>query len=189
MLDQSKRAWDSDLKFSLWVDKISTKRSIGASHFQLVYGIGVIFPIHMGVLVMNLLQEDDGELDPSQRRNHQIVEVQQLRDKVLHQNQVYQDKIKATFDRHAQARDIQLGYYVFKWDERREGKGQHGKIDNIWLGPFIVTQVVGNNTYHISTVDDEQQGSPINGRFLKLFFKYWLPRVIATLYYMYHSFL
>jgi len=55
---------------------------------------------------MKLLQDDECESDSSQKRNHQIVEVQQLRDKVLYENQVYQDKIKVTFDRHAKARDI-----------------------------------------------------------------------------------
>lgn len=76
MLDQNKRAWDSHLKFSLWVDRISTKISIGTSPFQPVYGTDVIFPIHLGVPVMKLLQDDDYEYDPSQRRNYQIVEVQ-----------------------------------------------------------------------------------------------------------------
>jgi len=79
-----------------------------------------------------------------------------LRDKVLHQNQAYQDKIKATFDRHAKGRDIQVGDYVIKWDARREGKGQHKNFDNLWLGPFVVTHVVGNKTYHISNTEDEQ---------------------------------
>ena len=172
MLYQNKKAWDSHLKFALWADRIITKRSIGTSPFQLVYGTDVIFPIHLGVPVMKLLQDEEGQPDPSQRRNHQIVEVQQLRDKVLHQHQAYQDKIKAAFDKHAKARDIQVGDFVLKWDARREDKGKHGKFDNLWLGPFIVTQVVGNNTYHLSNIEDEPQGNPVNGRFLKLFFQH-----------------
>lgn len=68
---------------------------------------------------MKLLQDEDGESDPSQMRNHQIVDVQQLINKVLRQNQIYQDKIKASIDRHAHARDIQVGDYVLKWDARR----------------------------------------------------------------------
>jgi len=97
------------------------------------------------------------------------VEVQQLRDKVLHQHQVYQDKIKANFDKHAKAKDIQVGDFVLKWDARQEDKGKHGKFDNLWLGPLIVTHVVGSNTYHLSSTADEHQGNPVNGRFLKLF--------------------
>jgi transposase InsO family protein len=38
LLTENKRSWDSKLKFSLWVDQISTKKSIGTSPFQMVYG-------------------------------------------------------------------------------------------------------------------------------------------------------
>jgi hypothetical protein len=38
LLTENKRSWDSKLKFSLWDDRISNKKSIGTSHFQMVYG-------------------------------------------------------------------------------------------------------------------------------------------------------
>jgi hypothetical protein len=38
LLAENKRSWDSKLKFSLWVDRISNKKSIGTSPFQMVYG-------------------------------------------------------------------------------------------------------------------------------------------------------
>jgi hypothetical protein len=59
MLSQNKKAWDSHLKYALWDDRISTKRSIGTSPFQLVYGIDVVFPIHLGLPVMKLLQDEE----------------------------------------------------------------------------------------------------------------------------------
>jgi hypothetical protein len=37
LLEDNKRAWNSKLKFALWVDRVTTKRSIGLSPFQLVY--------------------------------------------------------------------------------------------------------------------------------------------------------
>ena len=45
MLEENKRSWDTNLKYALWEEIISTKKSIGTSLFQLVYGINVIFPI------------------------------------------------------------------------------------------------------------------------------------------------
>ena len=47
--------WHNKLKYALWEDMIYTKKSIGTSHFQLVYGIDVVFPISLGVLVMKFL--------------------------------------------------------------------------------------------------------------------------------------
>jgi hypothetical protein len=38
LLAENKKSWDSKLKFSLWADRISNKKSIGTSPFQMVYG-------------------------------------------------------------------------------------------------------------------------------------------------------
>jgi hypothetical protein len=42
-LEDNKKVWDSKLKFSLWVDKVTTKRSLGVSPFHLVYGFKLPF--------------------------------------------------------------------------------------------------------------------------------------------------
>jgi transposase InsO family protein len=47
LLEDNKKASDSKLKFSLWVDRVTTKRSLGVSPFQLVYGVEAIFPSHL----------------------------------------------------------------------------------------------------------------------------------------------
>jgi hypothetical protein len=56
MLSQNKKAWDSHLKYVVWADRVSIKRSIGTSPFQLVYGMEAIFPIQLSLPVMKLLQ-------------------------------------------------------------------------------------------------------------------------------------
>jgi transposase InsO family protein len=43
LLEDNKKAWDSKLKFSLWADRVTTKRALGLSPFQLVYGAEAIF--------------------------------------------------------------------------------------------------------------------------------------------------
>jgi hypothetical protein len=43
LLEDNKKAWDSKLKFSLWADRVTTKRSLGISPFQCVYGLTHIF--------------------------------------------------------------------------------------------------------------------------------------------------
>ena len=44
MLFQNKRVWDTMLKYALWVDRVNTKKAIGTSPFQVVYGVDAIFP-------------------------------------------------------------------------------------------------------------------------------------------------
>jgi len=57
ILAYNKKAWDSNIKYALWDDKISTKKSIGTSYFQLVYGIDSIFLIHLGFPVINFYRK------------------------------------------------------------------------------------------------------------------------------------
>jgi hypothetical protein len=45
VLDDNKKSWHVHLKYALWVNRIGTKKSIGTSPFQMVYGINVVLPI------------------------------------------------------------------------------------------------------------------------------------------------
>ena len=81
MLEDNKRAWHTKLKYDLWDERISTKRAIGMSPFQLVYRAEVIFPTSLGVRVMKLLQDPLDEPNPIQRRINQIIELNEMRDK------------------------------------------------------------------------------------------------------------
>jgi len=67
-LVDNKKVWDSQLKFTLWVDRISTERSIRKEPFQLVYGIEVILPVHLELSVMKLLQDTAAEPNQMKRR-------------------------------------------------------------------------------------------------------------------------
>jgi transposase InsO family protein len=51
LLEDNKRAWNLKLKFSLWADRVTTKRSIGISPFQLAYGEEAIFPSQLAIPV------------------------------------------------------------------------------------------------------------------------------------------
>ena len=66
---------------------------------------------------------------------------------------------------------------VLRWDARKEQKGKHGKFDNLWFGPFIISKILQNNTFVLQTLDGEELSNPVNGRFLKHFYsflgRYW----------------
>jgi transposase InsO family protein len=99
LLEENKRAWDSKLKLALWDDRVTTKKSLGISPFQLVYGIEAIFPTQLTLPVANLLQDFEGEPNHVLRRIHQMVEVQQIREQILDRAYNHQQNIKQAFDR------------------------------------------------------------------------------------------
>jgi hypothetical protein len=55
MLSQNKKSWDTQLKYVVQVDRVSIKRSIGTSPFQMVYGMESIFPIQISLPMMKFL--------------------------------------------------------------------------------------------------------------------------------------
>jgi transposase InsO family protein len=83
LLKDNKRAWDSKLKFALWADRVTTKKSLGTSPFQLVYGMEVVFPTQLALPVWKFFQDHEGEPDHMVKIIHQVVEVQQTREQVM----------------------------------------------------------------------------------------------------------
>ena len=61
---------------------------------------------------------------------------------------------------------------VLRWDAKKEQKGKHGKFDNLWLGPFTIVNILGNNTFVLQNLDGNEVPVPVNGRFLKHFHTY-----------------
>jgi len=55
ILEDNKKSWHNKLIYALWADRLTTKKSIGMSPFQLVYGIDAVFASSMGVLVMKII--------------------------------------------------------------------------------------------------------------------------------------
>jgi hypothetical protein len=105
------------------------------------------------------------------RRIHQLVEVQQTREKVVDRAYDHQQKIKQAFDRKARKEEFALGDLVLKWDAPRQDRGKHNKFEALWIGPFKVSEVFLNNTYRLQDLEgDEIFGGPVNGHFLKKFF-------------------
>jgi hypothetical protein len=72
---ENKRSWDSKLKFALWADRISTKKYIGTSHCQMVYGTEVVFPTQLSLPILKFLQEELEDPSDIQRRIFHIIEV------------------------------------------------------------------------------------------------------------------
>ena len=99
LLEDNKRSWHTKLKYSLWDDRISTKKAIGMSPFQLVYGTEVVFLASLGVPVLRYFQNQQEEPNHMQRRINQIIELEEQRNKAYDRVQSHQEKIESTFDR------------------------------------------------------------------------------------------
>jgi hypothetical protein len=66
---------------------------------------------------------------------------------------------------------LELGDTVLLWDKGREKPGKHGKFDSLWLGPYVIREIVGPNSFHLNHLDGDPINISRNGQQLKLFFR------------------
>jgi len=86
MLAKNQKYWHFHFKFALYSNRISTKRSTCMSHFQLIYGIDVVFLINLTFPVMKLMQDFEEEPNEFTRRMKRLIEVQQKKKRRLIKN-------------------------------------------------------------------------------------------------------
>eukprot|EP00253_Pinus_taeda_P018409 PITA_18409 len=73
LLEINKKSWHKKLVNAFWADRVSHKKSIGMSPFELVHGVDTVFPTSLVVPVVKLLQEAGSEEDALQRRINQMI--------------------------------------------------------------------------------------------------------------------
>lgn len=143
LLEINKKSSHKRLVNALWIDRVSQKKSIGTSPFELVYGVDTIFPTSLAAPVVKLLQEAGNEEDPMKRRLNQMVHLQKTREEAFKNTSKLQEKMKKIYDRKETADKFQLDDVMLKWDARNEEKGKHGKFENLWKGPFKIAAYRG----------------------------------------------
>ena len=111
-----------------------------------VFSLQCIFLMQLGLLVMNLFEDEVEEPNSIQRRMNQISDFNQISESLDEITQAYTNKIKAIFYEKTKKknciRDLVLG-----WDARRKYKGKHENFDNLRFVPFQVVVVQDNDTF------------------------------------------
>eukprot|EP00253_Pinus_taeda_P015145 PITA_15145 len=88
LLEENKKNWHRKLTNALWADRLSTKKSIGMSPYELVYGMEAKFPSSLGIPTIKLLQEIQAEPNDMQRRVNKTIHLQQTREQVYDRAQM-----------------------------------------------------------------------------------------------------
>ena len=171
LLEDNKKTWNKRLVNALWADRLTTKKSIGTSPYQLVDGMDDVFPYSLGVPIMKMIQEMQVEPNEIQRRINQTIHLLQTREEVYIKSQVIQEKIKKIFDKKTKEEYFFIGDQALKWDSTREEKGKHGKFEFLWKGPYVIYGYRGNNASFLKELDGTNlQSGPVNGQMLKHYF-------------------
>jgi len=114
--------------------------------------------------VAKFLQEEQDEEKDMATRFTDFTESHQIREQLVEKATTHQKKIKKAFDKKAKRDNFQIGDLLLKWDALKDKKGNHGRLDAFWTGPFIISQVQGNNTFILKSMEEEVVfDGPVNG--------------------------
>jgi predicted ester cyclase len=149
---------------------ITRKRSTSKSPFELVYGLNIVFPINMKLPTYKLLGQFSTNNEALQNRIDELVQLEEDRLMAYTQFTDYQTQIKKVFDRKEKGKQFQIGGMVL-WDKKNEKSSDHGKFDNLWLGPYRIDSAVGPNTFQLADLEGDLMGLPVYGQRLKYFFQ------------------
>jgi hypothetical protein len=60
-----------------------------------------------------------------------------------------------------------FGIWFSSGTKKNEGKGEHTKFQNLWLGPFVISEKLGPSSFHLHNLEGESNTFPVNGLALK----------------------
>ena len=84
----------------------------------------------------------------------------------------HQQIVKSWFNRGSSSnRELQVDDLVLKWDKAHEDKGEHMKFQHLWLGPYVIAENLGPNTFHLYTLQEQLDTLLVNGHILKRYFQ------------------
>ena len=80
-------------------------------------------------------------------------QMKRLLDTIEEKTQMHRKRIKEMFDKNIKESIFSCGDMLLRWDSIKEQKGKHGKFDNLWFGPFIISKILENNTFILQTME------------------------------------
>src|SRR5438552_17888986 len=172
----SPESWPKHLSLALWADRISVRRSIGYSAFELLYRRECLLPIELMIeswetvdweaienredLILARMQQLD------HRRITETIAAINLRNS-RKGNKVY-------FDQHKRLRpnsqQLQEGDLVLLYDSALQ-KNRHTKFRDKWRGPYRIIEKAENSTfYRLAELDGTPLAGTTDGNRLKKFY-------------------
>ncbi|XP_057825101.2 uncharacterized protein LOC131037082 [Cryptomeria japonica] len=125
---------------ALWADRITIKKTIGTSPFELVYGFKVRMPIINLLPMYKFIHENNMEMsDPLEERIEMLGKLDESREDAHKKNLKLQQKVSTYLTKRTSKINFEIDDLVLLLNSRAQDKGKHGKFEALWLGLFIIT--------------------------------------------------
>ena len=105
-----------------------------------------------------------------------MLKLEEDREKAKNKFYQHQQLVKKWFDeKYSSDRDFWVGDLVLIWDKQHKDNKEYTNFQQLWLGPFIVTEKIGPSMVRLQTLEGVIDTYPVNVFLLNKYFvwKYW----------------
>jgi len=83
----------------------------------------------------------------------------------------HQQIVKSWFDTSSFSEiNFNVADLVLKWGKAHENKGEHTKFQNLWLGPFVISEKLGPSSFRLHNLEGQPDTFLVNGQSMKKYF-------------------
>ena len=142
----------------------------GQPLFSLVYGMEAVLPVEVEIPSIRVLMEAKlSEAEWCHNRYDQLNLIEEKRITVLCHGQLYQKRMKQTFDKKVRPREFKEGDLVLKRILSFQPDSR-GKWTPNYEGPYVVKRVFSGGAMTLTTMDGDEFPRPANSDAIKKYF-------------------
>ncbi|KAJ9545572.1 hypothetical protein OSB04_025279, partial [Centaurea solstitialis] len=162
-LKAAKGRWVEELPSVLWANRTTPRTSTGQTPFSLVYGCEAVLPIESQVPVARHRTIEQNSIDLC----YDIDALEELREKAFQKMASQKAMVERYFNKKVKVKVFQVGDHVLRRVFPNTQESNAGKLSIKWEGPYIITKIVGNGAYKISTIEGNEIPRSWNATHLK----------------------
>ena len=137
--------------------------------FQLVYGLESTLPIECEIPSLKIAVELLPNTTPVEERLLYLEQLDKTRRLASLAIEAQKKRVKTHFDHTIHPRSFVEGDLVLLYDQEND-KLRAGKLEPMWLGPYIVKKVLQKGAYELGNYEGNPLDKPRNGLYLKKYY-------------------
>ncbi|KAJ9542444.1 LOW QUALITY PROTEIN: hypothetical protein OSB04_028950 [Centaurea solstitialis] len=165
-LKGAKGKWVEELPSVLWANRTTPRASTGQTPYSLVYGCEAVLPIEAQLPIARSRTYDQNAVNIS----YDLDALEELREKALRTMAAQKGIIERYFNKKVKAKFFQVGDYVLRHVFQNTQEPNAGKLSIKWEGPYIISKVIGNGAYRLTTMEGMEIPRSWNAHHLKRYY-------------------
>jgi hypothetical protein len=163
-LEKAKHAWVDELPSMLWSLRTTPNAVTQETPFFLVHGAEAVLPVEITHEAPRIAAYD--ETTSAKALQDDVDALDEARDVALGRSTQYQQSLRNYHSTRVRPRSFVVGDLVLRLKQDGDGK-----LESLWLGPYIVTEVIPGGAYRLQDKKTGQdEGNPWNAEQLRRFY-------------------